>query len=110
MHMPFSFQFLPQDCNLHLEDLTTLVVHVVTSTALLDIFDYDEELMCSNWEQGFAHPLTNLKQLKVVFILPGKTFEQSSNHMNKQGSWMNLRCEDCTADKRDVKFSFQYML
>ena len=48
------------DNNTHLED--NLVVHVLTSTALLEAFDHDEELLVSYWEQGFVHLLKDLKQ------------------------------------------------
>ena len=80
-----------------LEDLTTLDIHVVTSSPLLD---------SEPWEV-FMHRLPKLKSLNVTFILQGKGFRQSFYKNNKPLTL--LRCNDCKNKGRIITYSIQQM-
>ena len=80
-----------------LEDLTSLTVHVVTSSPL---FHADP------WEI-ILHRLPNLKELNVVFLMQGKGYKDSFN-MNNGLSLK--RCEDCLTKNRVITYSVQQML
>ena len=80
-----------------LNELTSLTVHVVTSSPL---FHADP------WEV-LMHRLPNLKELNVVFVLQGNGYKDSFN-MNNGLSLK--RCEDCQAKKRLITYSVQQML
>ena len=75
---------LPKGCrfgsdNRSLMEKTSLVVHVITSTAMLDLFRSEDELKYY-WEQGFAHQYPKIKQMELVFILQGtKSYNPYSN-------------------------------
>ena len=80
-----------------LEDLTSLTVHVVTSSPLFHMDPWDILL----------HHLPNLKELNVVFVMQGKGFKDSFN-MNNGLPWG--RCKDCRAKKRVLTYSIRQML
>ena len=101
MSLLYSLQTLPErrlgQEHHPLEELTTLTVHVVNSSPLFD---------SKPWE-CFMHRLPKLKQLNVVFIMQGKTFNESFN----QNYTLNLqRCKDCQIKNRIITYSVQQML
>ena len=59
------------------KDLTSIVVHVITSCAMLETFAYEEDLMETVWELGFVQLLPKLKQVNIVFIVQGNAFTRS---------------------------------
>ena len=97
--------------NVSLEDLTSLVIHVVTSSTMLDSYDYEEELKYY-WENGFAYEFPQIKHLEVVFILQGKAFKPSTNpQLSQRGYWNDSEFEaDWKAENRIVTYTFQHML
>ena len=80
-----------------LEDLTSLTVHVVTSSPL---FHADP------WEI-LLHRLPNLKQLNVVFLMQDKGFKDS---FLLNDSMSLKRCEECTVKNRIITYSVQEKL
>ena len=79
-----------------LEDLTTLSVHVVTSSPLFG---------SAPWEE-FMHRLPKLKQLHLVFVMQGKEVMRSFTLNSKLTL---LRCDDCEAENRVITYSVQQM-
>ena len=106
---------LPKGCrsgsdNRSLMEKTSLVVHVITSTAMLDLFRSEDELKYY-WEQGFAHQYPNIKQMELVFILQGtKSFNPYSNMLPMLSQPQQGVCSLCTDENRIVTYSFQPML
>ena len=83
--------------NSSLEDLTSLTVHVVTSSPLFH---------AEPWEI-LMHRLPNLKQLNVVFVMQDKGFKDSfllNDSMNLK------RCKDCRVKNRIITYSVQQKL
>ncbi|CAL4094918.1 unnamed protein product [Meganyctiphanes norvegica] len=100
MSLLYALQTLPQrrlgSDNHPLEDLTTLNIHVVTSSPLFN---------SEPWE-FFMHRLPKLKQLNVVCVMQDKAFTPSFN-LNTELSL--LRCEDCKTKNRIITYSVQQM-
>ena len=84
--------------HLPLEDLTTLDIHVVTSSPLFD---------SEAWEV-FMHRLPKLKQLNVVFVMQGKGFNDSFIH-NNLAKLSLRRCKDCEVKNRIITYSVHQM-
>ena len=84
--------------NRRLEDLTSLDVHVITSTPLFYQDPWDE----------FMHELPKLKQLNLVFIMQGTALKSSFNF--RLSGLSLLRCSDCEAKNRVITYSVQQML
>ena len=99
MSLLYALQMLPERSLRHslpLEDLTTLTVHVVTSSHVFD---------SESWEL-FMHRLPKLQQLNVVFVKQGKVCRSSFNLNSKM---IISRCEDCKTKGRVITFSVQKM-
>ena len=80
-----------------LEDLTSLTIHVVTSSPLFD---------SKTWEEDYMHLFPKLKQLDIVFIVQGKALKPSFLINEK----LSLhRCEDCETNNRVITYSVQQM-
>ena len=84
--------------HLPLEDLTTLDIHVVTSSPLFD---------SEAWEV-FMHRLPKLKQLNVVFVMQGKGFKDSFI-LNNLATLSLRRCSDCEVKNRIITYSVKQM-
>ena len=103
MSLLYALQTLPERClgydqSLPIEELTTLAVHVVTSSPLFD---------SRPWEI-FMHRLPKLKQLNVVFIIQGRPFKDPFT-LNFYGMGLR-RCEDCEDKNRLITYSVHQML
>jgi len=104
MSLMFALQTLPhcrmgQYCHLlHIEEQTTLSVHVVTSSPLFD---------SKPWEI-FMHRLPKLKQLNVVFIIQGKSYKEPFT-LNFYGMGLK-RCKDCGDKDRVITYSVHKMI
>ena len=100
MTLLYALQALPErrlgHDSLPLEDMTTINLHIVTSNPLLD---------SEPWEM-LMHRLPKLKQLNVVFVIEGKTLNQS-HYLN--ASLKLLRCNDCKAKNRVITYSVHQM-
>ena len=79
-----------------LEKLTSLTIHIVTSSPLFN---------SEAWEE-FMHQVPNLKQLNIVFIMQGKELKTQFN-LNENLSLR--RCEDCEIKNRIVNYSVHQM-
>ena len=82
-----------------LQDLSTLVVHVVTGNTMMDSM-HREVAMQFFWDQGFAHHFPNVNHLKMYFIVQGKVNPQFFlKELN------TFECEVCETRGRVVTYS-----
>ena len=98
MSLLYALQTLPErrlgHKQLPLEDLSTITVHVVTSSPVFD---------SEPWEI-FMHRLPNLKQLNVVFVMQGKHFKES---FKLNGGMSLRRCSDCEVKNQGITYSIK---
>ena len=118
MKLEDVLQELPKDCyfgseNRSFKDLSNIVFHIVVSSAMLQSFDYDQLLIVKYWDSIFRHQFRKLKELKVVFILQGKTSNPPTNfkpELNPEESQLNLDYQVCKTANQNITYSFQHML
>ena len=117
MRVEDVLQELPKDCyfgddNHSFKNLSNVVIHVVVSSSMLQCFDYDQLLIVKYWDSIFRHQFLKLKELKVVFILQGKTSNPPSNlkHSLNHECHLDLQYQVCKTANQNITYSFQHSL
>ena len=79
---------------------------------MLQCFDYDQLLIVKYWDSIFRHQFLKLKELKVVFILQGKTSNPPSNlkHSLNHECHLDLQYQVCKTANQNITYCFQHSL
>jgi len=96
--------YLVQECYLHLQELSTLTIHIVTGNIMMDDMQKENALRLF-WDEGYIHHFPKLKHLKLIFIMQGK--EEPPFYLNTEKN--PIECQDCVKSGRVVTYSLQQM-